>query len=173
MKIVFLDIDGVLATTNTRFQYFDLDCVLVLEAILRQVPDSKIVVTSTWRLGCKSLKDLKNMMRWGSVRKPTEFHGISVNFIDRIIGATSRIFSYDELFKCNQEVPRGQEITAWLKDYPEVDGYLVLDDDTDIQPHQERFVRTDIYKGIQAKDIEKCIEILRKPWENCFCEDDF
>src|SRR5215468_6996395 len=55
MRVLFLDIDGVLncRTTRTRVQGMrgiDPRLVRILQGVLTAVPDLKLVLSSTWRL---------------------------------------------------------------------------------------------------------------------------
>jgi hypothetical protein len=106
MKVVFLDIDGVLNTTHTPnprgFPYIaDKKLVSRLRRLLTRAR-AKAVLTSTWRYDPVGLFAAKH-------------HGIP--FIDCVPDMPHR--------------PRREEITAWLKAHPKVKRYAVLDDDDD------------------------------------------
>jgi hypothetical protein len=59
---------------------------------------------------------------------------------------------------------RGIEIDAWLAAHPEVDGYVILDDDEDMTAEQMPFfIKTNPYEdGLDERCKEKAIEILNK-----------
>jgi len=165
MKIIFLDIDGVVCTDRTRFCYFDPICMRRLNTILERT-GAKIVVTSTWRKGL-TVNNLKELFcsggdRWGCyVANPEPFDGSS------IIGKTPSfsINEKEEDKKDGKPFGRGSEIDFWLdnakKNGFEIDSYIVLDDDSyDIPPHMDRLVKTDSRKGIRKEDVKKAIDLL-------------
>lgn len=59
---------------------------------------------------------------------------------------------------------RGLEIEYWLAKHPEVENYVILDDDNDMLKKQlEHFVQTDAYKrGLSLENVEQAIKILNK-----------
>jgi hypothetical protein len=106
MKVVFLDIDGVLNTKHTRnprnFPYIaDKKLVVRLRSVLSRAR-AKAVLTSTWRYDPVGLFAAK-------------LHGVP--FIGCVPDMPRR--------------PRHDEIRAWLKAHPRVTRYAVLDDDDD------------------------------------------
>jgi hypothetical protein len=75
------------------------------------------------------------------------------------------------LFEWIDEVERGHEVQYWLDEHPEVERYVILDDDNDFLPHQRgNFVRTanninhpdalDIGYGLTNECTNKSIRIL-------------
>ena len=60
MKIIFLDIDGVICTPKTDFRYLDIRCVNHLNNIVEDT-GAKIVISSSWRYG-RTLKGLQNLL---------------------------------------------------------------------------------------------------------------
>jgi hypothetical protein len=106
MKIIFLDIDGVLnckSTPNPRkFPYIVDEKLLKRFNSVLERTGAAVVLSSTWRYdpaGCFSAKH----------------HGI--HFIDVTPDMPHQ--------------PRRGEILAWLSEKPEVTRYLVLDDEDD------------------------------------------
>jgi Swiss Army Knife RNA repair-like protein len=106
MKVVFLDIDGVLnsdATPNPRkFPYIvDRKLLRRLKSLLKRT-GAKVVLSSTWRYDPAGLFSARH---WG------------IPFIDCIPDKPGR--------------PRRDEIILWLKAHPRVKRFAVLDDDDD------------------------------------------
>jgi hypothetical protein len=106
MKVVFVDIDGVLNSTHThnprKFPYIaDKKLVERLRRVLARAR-AKAVLTSTWRCDPVGLYAAR-------------FYDIP--FIGCVPDMPHR--------------PRHDEITAWLKAHPKVTRYAVLDDDDD------------------------------------------
>lgn len=69
MKVIFLDVDGVLDIFNTE-QYMQVllkDAVQRLKRIVDET-DAKIVVASNWRYGCDRYKDrIKDLKRYPQI----------------------------------------------------------------------------------------------------------
>jgi hypothetical protein len=152
MKILFLDIDGVL---NSRTFYdanvqeigressffwravAELDpnaCAMVNQ--LCEEEDLKIVISSTWR-------------------KLHKVHEIEAMFNKRglfaeIVGTTPSI---------NES--RGHEIAEFIKSRPDlqIEAYVIVDDDSDMLAGQF-FVRTEWSIGIQPENIDQIKEVL-------------
>lgn len=158
MKIIFLDIDGVLnseeffveRTQDCRYhdykkagysarlarQMCSLDSVAIakLNYLLSQT-DAKIVVSSTWRADDPELQELF-----------------------AIVG----IPAYIDITPYHETRHRGTEIKMWLDKHPEVSNYIIIDDDDDMLYDQmKHFIQTDAYKrGLSDLDVEKAIKIL-------------
>lgn len=157
MKVIFLDIDGVLNVIpqghdkwGARFHKHFIDN-------LRYIIDktgAKIVISSTWRMG----NELHGMIEmWKERELPGEVVGITPNF----------------MLKYKTTLCRGKEIDAYLKEHPEIDNYVIIDDDCDMEPHQlENFVMTsgnsdhpdciDIGYGLTKECSEWAIKILNR-----------
>ena len=151
MKVIFLDIDGVLNTEkyimdllhkNLSTQdsdwcdFFDPKCIAKLKEIIDQT-GAKIVISSTWRfLGLDIL------------RKKFEERGVSGEIIDKT-----------PLSRSMRE--RGYEIQAWLDNHEEVESYVILDDDVDMLPSQlKNLVVTSWKDGISNENVKQAIKIL-------------
>jgi predicted transcriptional regulator len=163
MRIIFLDIDGVLNTGiyATHFfeickhfgltkkeakdwrhgmrdefgSHFDPKPVQLLKWIIEET-GAKIVISSTWRLS--GLETMKLM--WEMRDLPGE-----------VIDITPYL-----------NTNRGEEIEAWLKEN-DVDSYVIIDDDTDMLPEQlNNFVNVDSEYGITYKDAQQIINILNR-----------
>jgi hypothetical protein len=166
MKIIFLDIDGVLASLDyiritsllneenpDEYGYaFDPRCVKNLEYILKEVPRVKIVISSSWKtMGLDKLRDM-----WKKRNLPGKIMDITSD-CSRLI----RGFTFNPC--------RGMEIEEWLhrhyrkqhrwKDF----SYVIIDDDHDILSYQStRFVHTNGEIGLTVKKSEEAIDILNR-----------
>ena len=164
MRIIFLDIDGVL--NNNVFYVdrqaqikagvydvkyplseFDPKCMGLLDDFCGEF-DVKIVITSTWRLG-KSVEDLQKM-----------FDHFGNNF--EIIDKTPNLR--------HEAVLRGNEILFWIKENKELLGcsyydykdYVILDDDSDMLLWQkDNYIRVDRFVGITPDTIFNVKKILK------------
>jgi hypothetical protein len=139
-RVVFLDIDGVLAPIRQWDRYGDLDlgCIRVLNEIVAGAR-ADVVVSSTWRHG-KTVTELQEML-------------VAAGFIGCVIDKTP----VGEL-----GADRGDEIAAWLADHP-VGGYVIIDDHADMGELRSRLVLTHSARGLQPADVPRAIEILERP----------
>jgi hypothetical protein len=159
MKIIFLDIDGVLNSQNYVLQIQELfddphnqmDPVAIdrLNYLTNQTGAS-IVVTSTWRI---SFRDAPEGIDIGIANCLKE-HGVT----GKVIGAT-----------IITDGDRADEIWDWLNNHPEIKQYVILDDDR-LEMKRDNsdpildlhFVQTAWLDGLQDKHVERAIEILNK-----------
>jgi hypothetical protein len=161
MKIIFLDIDGVLNVIgqgHDRFgQIWHIEFINNLKWIIEET-GAKLVISSTWRHSGLSI--MKEM--W-----------IERNLPGDVIGITIDLGTYQDDNGFYQSEPRGKEIEHYLKSHPEITNYVILDDDTDMLPNQlGNFVQTstninhpdcvDIGYGLTKICSEKAIRILNK-----------
>jgi len=162
LKVIFLDIDGVLnVIPQGRDKYgsiFHQNFIDNLERLINET-DAKIVISSTWRFS--GLESMQNM--WKDRNLPGEVIDITPDCAD-IVESDSNDTEFYDL------VERGHEINEWLKKHPEVEKYVILDDDNDmLKSQQEFFVRTvnndhpdaiDIGYGLTKKCTDRAINIL-------------
>ncbi len=146
MKIIFLDIDGVL---NSEMYYRSVDRTMkdwsrfdprVVDMITELVEkfSAKIVISSTWRFG--AIKQLDNELTKSGLKK----------------------YLHKD-WKTPQVHPshRGSEIKMWLDERPEIKNYIILDDDINILDEQtSHLVQTNIEFGMQNGHFIKAREIL-------------
>lgn len=148
MKILFLDIDGVLnsrrsATALGRFPwdvsdqdmpFFDLVAIGLIKKLLRET-GAVVVLSSSWR----------NNDTWTEIGPRLGMEIISKT--PQKIGLSTR----------------GHEIKHWLDENKDVEAYAIVDDDTDMLPEQEPFfVRTHAVDGLGLKHYEGLLSILGK-----------
>lgn len=125
MKIIFLDVDGVLNNSETTDRidgFTGLDPLLIanFNRITAAVPDAKIVISSTWR---KALPFMKAYTDFDGLKRLLAERGLK----GEIIGHTPINFSY---------VTRGGEIRMWLesaeaKAVAPITDFVVIDDDAE------------------------------------------
>ena len=172
MKVIFLDIDGVMNSanfyrrkcskswewTNMFGKYIsysvDPDAVILLNRLIKET-GAVVVLSSTWRNGPQfpALKE--------------DFRKIGIDIFDRcpcwgLKGVTDWIRVEDDNgHSYTTQIPRGEIVDAWLKEHPEVEGYVILDDsDVFTDEHRNHLVITDDEVGITEKDVLKAIDIL-------------
>lgn len=179
MKVIFLDIDGVLNLRNrTRDKYgsvFHKKWVDNLKTII-DATGAQIVISSTWRLeGLQKMQDM-----WKFRKLP-----------GKVIDVTQHFWAKDVT------IPRGVEIEHWMKlsgnfqrinwskeeqinylGQALVKNYIILDDDSDMLYNQrEHFVKTsnqwnekDAIEGygLTKTAAEKSIQILNSSIINLY-----
>ena len=142
VRIIFLDIDGVLNSTRTciatggypgeELEAKDLtrfDWIAI--GLLRRLCESsgiQIVLSSSWRI----IVDIKKLG-----------DAMGLPIIDKTPVLASS---------------RGNEIARWLSEHPEVEQWAIIDDDSDMLDSQRsRFVRTDGHEGYSwVNHLELC-----------------
>lgn len=144
MKVLFLDIDGVLNSTRSciaHFGYphgftdaqlamFDLVAVGLIQRLC-QVNGISVVVSSSWRIN----------HTWQEIGRALGLP--TIDSTPRLVGS------------------RGKEIAAWLEQHPEVQRYAIVDDDSDMLPEQTPFfVKTNGEEGLTMGDFRKLCEIF-------------
>ena len=163
MKVLFLDIDGVL---NTKYWYtqmdrntpkdkygyaFDPNSVANLKRIVEDT-GAEIVISSSWK--CMGLSQMEDM--WRDRNLPGRIIGITPNSVSDEMLLNADIDSI-ELFHI-----RGMEIKEWLaKHGKRVSNYVIIDDMDNMLPEQQsHFVQTNPEIGITKDDVERSITIL-------------
>ena len=143
MKILFLDFDGVinpLLKYDGHGKFSKIACSHV-QTMLVKIPDLRIVVSSSWRVyGLPAVRDI-----------------LKTNGIDptKVIDVTE-----GPKEKPNQKHAREHHIEHWLRVHPEVDNFVILDDEAEIDDLKEHYVNTNPYVGFTQRDMEKALKIL-------------
>lgn len=141
MKVLFLDVDGVLNNDLTKEKccgYVGVDKALAKRLVqwyrFHEKTGLKIVLSSTWRL------------------HPEMWPALNAEGIEWI-GITPHLMSKD----------RGDEISEWLSaHHGEITGYAVLDDNqyNILDLHYRKFVQTNPEVGLTEDDLIKLSTIL-------------
>lgn len=161
MKIIFLDIDGVLNSDhwqqtksykngNYPEKLFDPSAVELLNKLVATT-QAKVVLTSTWRLKY-SLAEMRAIF-------------LNVGIVCELIDYTP------DLKKGNNYVVRGNEILKWCKDNRALIGtspfnytdFVILDDNNDMLLWQAKyFFQTDPLCGLSPTVTREAIRMLQK-----------
>jgi hypothetical protein len=94
----------------------------------------QIVISSTWRKDSDCSQILYNS-------------GLDKHI--KIIGSTPVL----------DGMQRGDEITAYLKEHPEITGYLIFDDDSDMTVHMDRLVKCNVYVGFTVNEYHQAVTL--------------
>lgn len=160
MKIIFLDIDGVLnhekfykerfekryeeGSMSYPYSEIDPECVKNLNQLIKDT-GAKVVISSTWRhSGLKYCEDA------------LKFHGFEGEIIDTTPSS-----------RCGMCV-RGNEILKWIQDHKDLVGeyynfteYVILDDDSDmLYMQRNNFLLIDRFVGFTMGDVFRAKKIL-------------
>jgi len=156
MKIIFLDIDGVLNSVESCKDHQDKGIfddvphrthISCLNKII-EATNAKVVISSVWRKSASSLHILRLLSVLG--------------FKGNVIGSTPIIDDF-----------RGNEIQAWInrfennKDWinkneglEKLESFVILDDDSDMEHLIPFLVQTDGEIGLTDELADKAIKIL-------------
>lgn len=156
MKVLFLDVDGVLNAWHLpdgeshEGHPIHTQKVGRLQRILDET-GAKVVLSSAWRHS-HTLEEMDALLTARGWR-------------GELVGSTPDVWVQDAsglwTASMDADIRRGAEIRQWLEDHPEVTSYVILDDTDDMLPEQEeRFVRTNPALGLTEADADEAIRIL-------------
>lgn len=148
MKIIFLDIDGVMNSFRTAIAYdgygylgseghkCDPVAIAMLQRLCKET-GAKVVISSTWRIGRAHIED---------------FAFLGVPVIDMTPVLSNCI--------------RGDEIYHWLEltndaSEDKVTHYIILDDDSDmLESQMPNFIKVDHNTGFSFDNYQNALKIL-------------
>lgn len=146
MKVLFLDIDGVLNYVGgpTECGMYGLlpEKVALLERII-DATQCKVVLSSTWRKFDRTLAKVDRMLD-------------SIGY--ELLDATPILDRKEGLLWVGQT--RGCEIKAWLDQHPEVTQFVILDDDSDMGGLFPFLIKTSTFSGLTEAEVQECIKRL-------------
>ena len=176
MKVIFLDIDGVMNSTEEMIALYNqhgssIDNTLPSPTkckLLKQLVDetgAKVVLSSSWRLSLNAIQKLIDLFEpYNLILSGFTCHEVE-----------SKKFKnspYEDIKPRYQHTigdfgtyieDRGAEIANWLLDHPTVENFVILDDeDSDIKAwFPNNLVKTDPQVGFTLNDCLKAAEILK------------
>ena len=182
IKVIFLDIDGVINAAHTytknwksQKDWLEFSKKHQAEAEklgirmafhmpiqysigwlnqLIEETGAKVVISSTWRgHGAEYMQ------------KVLDFEGVKCEVIGETIYNHKQIYE-DRIplysWHYDRDVMRGEQIKLWLEQHPEVEKYVILDDDADMLLEQEfNFIHVDNEYGFTRKDYLMALAILK------------
>lgn len=141
MKIIFLDIDGVLNYKNSKNKIEEEKVKLLKEIVDRA--GAEIVLSSDWRY-------------WWE--KPDEDFKLLIDKLNK--------FGLKLISKTPETAHgyRGAETHQWLNEWmgEVVEKFVIIDDNIDMKPYMDRLVETDFKQGLCRKDVERAIKLLNE-----------
>lgn len=136
-NIVFLDMDGVLCTPrachavgqNGLFSYLDPIACMLLKRLCVET-NSKLVISSAWRIG-RTLEQFRDILNAACP------------------GLGLFIWNHEDNWRTGRYASnRGNEIKCWIDLHDtQFDRFVILDDDSDMEPLMNSFVKCDCYDG--------------------------
>lgn len=153
MRVVFLDIDGVLNYRNcpsvyAGYSFVEEKQILLLKEIV-ETTGAFIVLSSSWRQG------------WYD--KEEKVNSIDVDMFDAL---EEKLDEYGLVLwdKTKFLGHRDREIEEWLNSWAgePIESYVILDDLNGryLKPCSSHLVRTSFVKGLEPKHIKKAIAML-------------
>lgn len=150
MKIIFLDIDGVLCTTRSHLAFsrngrgemdaWDTVATSVIRKCCAFDAGPKIVISSAWRNFCQNPYDNSDILgvRLAEANLTNHLH-------------------HD--WKTKKFASRGEEICEWLSRHSDTTDYRVLDDDVwDMEEiDKSKIIPTDLVNGISGEQMRKLL----------------
>lgn len=156
MKVIFLDIDGVLNTYYTKKETRNYSIFVEDKkvAILKEIVDrtgAKVVLSSSWRIGWEHLELGAN--DW-----------IAQDFIelrDKLLEFGIELYDKTVVFDRHMR-RRGDEIRKWLDEHKDVEGYVIIDDlgGKWLRPCSSHLLQTSERKGLEEKHIKVAERIV-------------
>jgi hypothetical protein len=165
MKIIFLDIDGVLnsdvytdselykqATVGmsgmqvllvAHHLHLDPDAIFLLNDLVKQ-SGAEVVLSSTWRVKYTS-EQITDMLKGR--------------------GATFKVSARTPILygKLSSRIPRGKEIEAYLKNLKtQPESFVIIDDHDDMLHLKPFLVQTTMKHGLTEHHVKRALEILNK-----------
>lgn len=168
MKILFLDIDGVLNSNdwNSRHQeeinvgiLIEEEKVQLLAEIINKT-DAKIVLHSGWRFW---LDDKLKPTRKEAEYLVNTFVKYNIEIYDKTPDLRTK-----EIRENNKlSLVKAKEILTWLEEHKDIELYLILEDlnlhNEIVKKHQ---IQTDNEVGLTKEDMERAIKRLNCPLED-------
>ena len=146
IKVIFLDIDGVLNNSNTT-RTTQNGCIFVSARLIKrlrhiiQETGAKVVLSSDWRIDRN-----EELLNADFLELKYELAKYGIRFYD-----------YTPVMPTGH---RGSEINRWLKEHNEVENFVILDDRCDIEPNKDHWVQTAMSCGLGKEETKSAIKLL-------------
>ena len=150
MKVIFLDVDGVLNDQDLIFEKFKTkeieiskDKLLLLKKIITSSNDIKVVLSSSWRIGL--------LKKDGKIVADTTYHKEFLELLKE----------YDiEIYDITPSMMSRPEEIKYYLDNNDIESYVILDDE---DLNDENQVKTDFFNGgLREEHVSLAIDILKR-----------
>ena len=126
---------------TSRFELMiDPKAVVLVDEIIER-GGAHVVVSSSWRIHWELWQIAGMFKKRGSKTSA-----------DRFIDRTPNDRTGDDV--------RGHEIQRWLDQHPEVEAFVILDDDSDMAHLTPKLVQTSWGRGIEREHVERAVAML-------------
>ena len=166
-KYLFLDLDGVLNTTQYQSylfknqldrsdgygEVFDPQAVAQLQRII-DATNAKIVISSSWKeMGFGYLDEM-----WWYRQLPSHLHSVTPT----LVSASFYISETDSNIVRPVKYSKGLEVLAWIELYGAANKPYCIVDDEDLffTSQAAHFVKTDSREGLTSEIADRIIHIL-------------
>lgn len=141
MKVIFLDVDGVL-NHGKQIEKVEDDKIQLLKQIVDET-SAEIVLSSDWRFWLGTDDEDILLLQ------------------EKLKGIGAEIMSSTPDSKHGY---RGIEIYQWINEWQgeTVDKFVILDDRDDMKPYMNRLVQTSFNLGLQEEHVKKTIKLLNE-----------
>lgn len=141
MKVIFLDVDGVLKHGNSKIKVED-DKIELLKQIIDETK-AKIVLSSDWRFWLGTDDEDVILLQ-------EKLKSIGTEIMSSTPGSKHGY--------------RGAEIYQWINEWQgeEIDKFVILDDRDDMKPYMNRLVQTSFNLGLQEKHVKRAVKLLNE-----------
>lgn len=150
MRVIFLDVDGVLNCRHTRTRTSDGWC-FVDDYLVRRLRElvvrsgARLVLSSTWREGWHQEDESLNDVSFTELRD--KFREFGIEIFDRT----------GEMRQCRWQSI--QEYMARPREDP-IEHYVIIDDWDDMGEYSNHLVWTNPSTGLTDEDVEEALRIL-------------
>lgn len=148
MKVIFLDVDGVLNCQSfvlSNLKEIDQSKINLLKKLIEET-EARVVITSSWKNIKADREKLKEALNDSKIE---------------ILGYTKKLFLED-----GHVALRGTEIKEYLRENKNINSFVILDDEIFKDYDEfllEHLVKTSFYEnGLEEKHIEQAKKILTK-----------
>lgn len=155
MKIIFLDIDGVL-NTDRQIRMNDLEQIKDIKFDPRSMKNlkkiinkskAKIVITSTWRIHRQ-----ENGYLWKELIRNFQIYNLDTNSLFDITPVIDTRMKPES---------REREISEWLNKNKNIEQFVILDDQWNMGKLNHHFIRCLPFNGITNEIAEEAILKLK------------
>ncbi len=149
MKVIFLDVDGVMNSTDN--EWLDLKCVDNLYTIVSQT-DAKVVISSSWRDGWHKEPELKHLDSAEMADLEAAMQELGMEIYDKTRPQLSGVMDF-----------RGNQIKDYIEGHENIEQFVIIDDlfFPDFGQFEEHLVMTDFDEGgLTAEKAAEAVEIL-------------
>ena len=151
MKVIFLDVDGVMNSVDN--EWLDLKCVDNLYMIVKATK-AKVVITSSWRDGWYKEAEMKHLVSPEMAALEEAMNDLDMEIYDKTRPQLRAQMDF-----------RGNQIKDYLAEHPTIENFVIIDDlyFPDFGQYEDHLVITDFDQGgLTMEKAQEAIYILNK-----------